>query len=98
MRNAKIDNSDLLEFFGAVSESEFLFGNDIREYNDLLYKNGLKLSYLNGLYSRGIKGEVKDYDNEKTVEEEHELLGWFIDQYQPAKDLYGQYLKIDRKK
>mgnify|MGYP000041218347 CR=1 FL=1 len=95
LTHGRADNQTMLEFYSAVSQADFLFGKDVNDYNQLIYENGLQLAHLNGCYSRGIKGQVPNYDNKKTVEEQHELLRWFTEQYEPAKVLYGRYLKIE---
>ena len=43
MRDAKASTDDLLKFRTSVSEADFLFGQDIPEYIDEIYKHGLSL-------------------------------------------------------
>lgn len=43
LRDAKANTDDLLKFRTSVSEADFLFGPEISEYIDEIYKHGLSL-------------------------------------------------------
>ncbi|MDP3515507.1 MAG: hypothetical protein Q8S20_22410, partial [Sulfuritalea sp.] len=43
LRDAKASYEDLLKFRTAVSEADFLFGPEVPEYIDEIYKRGVKL-------------------------------------------------------
>ncbi len=96
LRDAKVNQEELLKFRTSVSEADFLFGPEIPEYIDEIYKHGLNLWKWNQQY-RDFTQKVPDgYDHNKVVKEMHKELEWLREQYQPAKEKFKKYLNLSK--
>lgn len=95
--NANITQEELYKFQRNSKDKEFLFGRDIREYLNELYNKGNDLIY----HTRQIEAlEKKDNKEEKRlrlIDEQTELMAWFLKQVEESKKLFGEYLTIDKK-
>lgn len=96
LRDAKASTVDLLKFRTSVSEADFLFGPEIPEYIDLIYKRGLDLGRWNEEYRDCTQTTPKDYDHKKVCDEMHKELTWLTEQFEPAKDKFRKYLDISK--
>lgn len=96
VRDAKASTEDLLKFRTSVSEADFLFGPEIPEYIDQLYKRGLKLWLWNEKYRDYTQEKPKGYDHEKVVDEMHKEFTWLTEQFEPAKEKFQKYLDISK--
>ena len=94
LRDANASYDDLLKFRTAVSEADFLFGPEVMEYIDQIYKRGVKLHYWNGEYRDATQQVPAGYDHNKVVNGMHAELDWFVDQFEPAKKMFKKYLDI----
>lgn len=95
-RDAKASTEDLLKFRTSVSEADFLFGPEIPEYIDQLYKRGLKLWLWNEKYRDYTQEKPEGYDHEKVVDEMHKELTWLTEQFEPAKEKFQKYLDTSK--
>lgn len=97
VRDAKANTDDLLRFRTSVSEADFLFGPEVMEYIDEIYKRGLKLWMWSTQYSEHLKVEKPEgYDHNKVVEGMHNELTWLTEQFEPAKNLFKKYLDVSK--
>lgn len=96
VRDAKASYEDLLKFRTSVSEADFLFGPEIAEYIDEIYKRGVKLQYWNGEYRDYTQPKPEDYDHKKIVDGMHAELTWLSEQFEPAKQKFKKYLDISK--
>jgi hypothetical protein len=96
MRDADASYEDLLKFRTSVSEADFLFGPEISEYLDEIFKRGLKLRYWNNEYRDCTQEIPEGYDHEKVVNGSHEELIWLSEQFDPAKEKFRKYLDISK--
>jgi len=83
---------DLLKFRTSVSEADFLFGPEITEYIDEIYKHGLALWRWNQDY----REKPEDYNHKKVVDEMHKESAWIAEQFEPAKEKFKRYLDISK--
>jgi len=95
-RDANATTEDLLKFRTSVSEADFLFGPEIPEYIDEIYKRGLSLWRWNQEYRDGKQGMAEGYDHKKVVGEKHKELDWLVSQFEPAKEKFKKYLDISK--
>lgn len=93
-RDAKASYDDLLKFRTAVSEADFLFGPEIPEYIDEIYKRGVKLQYWSGEYRDYTQEQPEGYDHKKVVDGMHAELTWLTEQFDPAKKKFKKYLDV----
>ena len=94
LRDAGASTDDLLKFITSVSEADFLFGTDITEYIDQIYKRGLNLWKWNKQYRDSTQETPEGYDHNKVVDGMHNELTWLSEQFGPAKEKFKKYLDI----
>ena len=94
LRDAKASYEDLMKFRTAVSEADFLFGPEIPEYIDEIYKRGVKLQYWSGEYRDYAQEKPEGYDHRKVVDGMHSELTWLTEQFEPAKLKFKKYLDV----
>jgi len=92
-QEGKVTRDELYGFLRQTKDSEFLFGKDVNDYLKLLYDKGVDLKSISEK-SQYVKIEEERL---KAIEQEHKLLNWFSDQFKEASELFGEYLKVDRK-
>ena len=96
LRDAKANTGDLLKFRTSVSEADFLFGPEIPEYIDEIYKRGLSLWRWNQEYRDSTQVMPEGYDHNKVVNEKYKELEWLSTQFEPAKEKFKKYLDISK--
>lgn len=96
LRDADASHEDLLKYITSVSEADFLFGPEIPEYLDEIYKRGLSLRRWNREYKDYTQAKPEGYDHEKVVNNMHEELEWLIAQFDPAKEKFRKYLDVSK--
>jgi hypothetical protein len=96
LRDANASTDDLLKFRTSVSEADFLFGPEIPEYIDEIYKRGLNLWRWNEEYRDYRQEKPPGYDHNKVVEEKHKELTWLTGQFEPAKQKFKKYLDVSK--
>ena len=95
-RDADVSYDELLEFRTSVSEADFLFGPEIMDYIDTLYKRGVKLHSWNRQYCDATQTPPPEYDHKKVADGMHAESVWLIGQFEPAKMLFKKYLDVSR--
>ncbi len=96
MRDANASLDDLLKFRTSVSEADFLFGPEIPQYIDEIYKRGLNLRRWNEEYRDYTQDPPEGYDHNKVVGEKDKEFRWLIEQFAPAKEKFKKYLDISK--
>ncbi len=94
LRDAKVSFDDLLKFRTSVSEADFLFGKEIPEYIDEIYKRGIQLQVWNDEYRDYSQEKPEGYDHKKIVDGMHAELTWLTAQFEPAKLKFKKYLDV----
>ena len=96
MRDAKVSAEDLLKFRTSVSEADFLFGPEVPEYIDEIYKHGVQLCRWVEEYRDYTQPTQEGCDHKKVVDNKYKELEWLSNQFEPAKDKFKKYLDISR--
>jgi hypothetical protein len=91
---ASVTLEELIKFLRNSKDKEFLFGKDIQQYLDQLYRKGTDLKLRTDLLKNPSLPEPK---RQRLVEEQSELLSWFSKQSEVVKEHFGEYLKINKK-
>jgi hypothetical protein len=94
VRDAKASYEDLMKFRMAVSEADFLFGPEIPEYIDEIYKRGVKLQYWSCEYRDYTQEKPEGYDHKKIVDGMHSELIWLTKQFESVKSKFKKYLDV----
>lgn len=95
-RDAGASTDDLLKFITETSEADFLFGSEIRNYIDEIYRRGLHLWRYNTEYRDYTQEKPEGYDHAKIVDGMHAELEWLVEQIGPAKEKFRKYLDISK--
>jgi hypothetical protein len=90
VQKGTIDNTDMNEFNREAYKNEFLFGHEIKEYVDEIWKKSCKLK----LYEDLLKEEPVGKSRTKICEDNSEILGWIHDQFETSRKLFNKYLRI----
>jgi len=89
-----ITNEELSKFLRNSKDKEFLFGKDVQQFLDELYKKGVDfLRYKNILNDHNLPMERR----EKLVDEEAAIFEWFLKQFAESRSIFKKYLAIDKK-
>jgi len=93
-RDAAVSTEELLKFISSVAEADFLFGPEISQYVDEIYRRGLNLWRRNTEYKERAQARSAQYDHDKVVSEMNRELEWLTEQFEPAKQRFRKYLDI----
>jgi len=94
LRQGKASYEELLRFWAAVSEADFLYGSEITDYIDEIYKRGVNLQSWTEQYRGSTQEKPEGYDHQKVIEGKHSEFEWFTKQFEPAKQKFKKYLDI----
>ena len=94
--SAGINSEDLEKFKTKSRDSDFLFSESIREYLELLYDQGLRLQSN----KKRMAEMTEEQDADAWAREcdiSKELLDWFSEQPEIAKEKFAKYLKLEKR-
>lgn len=80
----------LMQFWAAVAESAFLFGPEILDYLDDIYKRGLQAWRVEAEYRDLPRGDQRS----ALVNNESDFLGWMIEQQRDLSIRFRPYLNL----
>jgi hypothetical protein len=87
---------DLLKFSSDTAEGVFLFGPEIPEYIDEIYKHALDLHTARAEYRDFRQPVPEGYDHQKVVAAMTAEEKWFVGQFATATEKFKKYLDISR--
>jgi len=96
LRDAVASYDDLLKFRTLTSEADFLFGPEIKEYLDEIYKHGVKLQGSTSQYRDYTQEKPQGYDHQRVVDGMHAELTWLTEQFEPARSKFRKYLDVSQ--
>lgn len=85
---------DLNSYYKAVSEADFLFGDEITIYIEEIYKHGINLIKLKKQYKEKGDSAPAGYDHEKICNEILIEEQWITSQPEHAKKKFKDHIKI----
>ena len=83
-------------FSAETAEANFLFGPEIPEYIDEIYRRGVTLNTAKFEYRDFTQPFPAGYDPQKVVAAMTEQQEWFIAQLPVAKEKFRKYLYVSR--
>ena len=95
-RDAKVNLSDLFEFYMATAEADFLFSPDIRDYLDELFSRANELNTANTLYRDYTMPPQEGYDHKAVCESMHKETVWFLEQPKIALKKFKVFLDVSK--
>ncbi len=96
LSKGKAHVDDLVDFRAAVSESDFLFEEEITDYINDIFKHGMNYWMWNEKYEANKINKLDGYDNEKVTNEMAAELKWLTDQFHPTKEKFQKYLNLSK--
>ncbi len=93
-RDAAVDFQEILIFRRAVSEADFLFGPEVVEYIDEIYRHGVKLGTLKSERMGARDSQNTDFDYETNANGHDAELRWFLAQFDVARERFGTYMNM----
>jgi hypothetical protein len=97
MRDADLSSDRLLQFLNSVSDTTFLFNQEVEDYIDEIYKHGCNLSQFNYELREPEQGLMADKRKAIAAKVTAELT-WLSNQFVPARDLFRKYLDLSKAK
>jgi hypothetical protein len=85
--------NEAYEFLNRTKSFAFLFGADVKNHINALYKESQRLAAIESeLTAKGVGQERTNLVNQKQA-----IIKWMLEQYEVTSLVFGRYLKIDRK-
>ncbi len=98
VRCGDVSSQELISFISNSSEADFLFGDEIKEYIDALYKKGADLSALTkGRKHAADHGEPPHYNYEENSKKISEIYLWYGKQFEISYEKFLPYLSLVEK-
>ena len=91
--NINVTNEQLFKLIQETKSSYFLFGEDIYTYIDDVYKKAIRLRLANQILNG--RREISEEERTRLVNQDQELLEWFMQQAEEARQKFSKYLKLD---
>jgi hypothetical protein len=92
LRNGTITDNNLYDFWADAPEGNFLFGDEIGDYVEELYKKGMELQRFSA-YLRDDNGS-NVAARENVLKSNDVCFKWFETQYNVAKQKFEKYLAL----
>jgi hypothetical protein len=93
-REARASDAQVHTFVQKTSESHFLFGQDIADYLNTLYKRSIDLQSQNSMLDSGPSGLPVGEKRTKLAHENGELVKWFNSQFEVAPKKFSGYMRL----
>ena len=94
MRDGNVDIVTLSKFNAETSESYFLLGRDICDYLLEVYRKGVHLRTLNEKLQ--VSNLPIGEERTRLADESGDLLKWFLDQFNVAREKFAEHLALDK--
>lgn len=93
---SEVSSANLINFYTLVSEADFLFGPEIRQYIDEIYSHGVNLRRWNLEYRDITQDQPEGYDHNEVVRELAQERQWLGQQFEPAREKFKKYLSMSK--
>jgi len=94
MRNSKASDLEMITFLQKTRESYFLFGRDIGDYLDTLYKKSVDLQCQNTMLHDAASNVPVGEERSRLAHEKGELTKWFSKQFLVARENFSKYMRL----
>ena len=84
----------LFEFRQSTAEADFLFGPDIRDYLDDLFKHGVELRKWAEQYRDGSQHRPEGYDHSEVTKGLADESAWFVAQPEAALQQFKEHMNF----
>lgn len=93
VQHASLKQDELMKFLRNSRDKDFLFKKDVQEHLKRLYTEGVDLMTIGTI----LENEPVGDNRSRLVDKQSKLLKWFSKQFEISKELFGEYLRIDKK-
>lgn len=90
MHEAKLDMDDLRKFAKETSDAFFIYDEKIADYLSLVYGKAFRFQMVQQLG----KSPKDNTELQKFLDEEGEIVNWFMENFDEARKLFKQYLNL----
>lgn len=90
---ASVNNDELFAFNHDSRDMVFLFGDEVKMHLDNLFYKAVDLNTIGSQMKSQGEGERLN----ELVKDSGELFKWFMKQHDITRDLFAEYLKVDKK-
>lgn len=94
MRKGDVPVEDFVQFSAGIADADFLFGDDVVEYLQVLRERCNKLGLWNDLVRVPPESRGPDHDHQKIVKDKYDAARWIVAQHEPAKVLFKRYMHL----
>ena len=96
LQDSKPSTEACISFLRETNQAKFLFGPEIPEYLDSVYKKGLAL--ISSDRQLNSDRQLGDKERSRVIDENVALMKWFGDQFDVAGERFGKDLNLTRLK
>jgi hypothetical protein len=93
-REARASDAEAAVFLQKTREGCFLFGPDMEDYLDAVYKRWVELRRQNRLLDSGPSGLPVGDKRTQVAHENAELLKWFNAQFEESRKKFAAYMRL----
>jgi len=93
-RSTKATDAEMISFLQKTRESYFLFGQDLAEYLDKLYKRSVDLQFQSTMLHDPTSSLPVGEDRARLAREKSETMKWFSAQFEIARDKFAAYMRL----
>jgi hypothetical protein len=90
--DANIDPPEVIKFWHAVAEADFLFDRGIRAYINEIYTKAMTLNSVTYAHNQAAAAGAKDFDYKAATTKRMELVEWFMGQPEAAVECFRAYM------
>lgn len=94
MRTANPNDTEAITFLQKTRESYFLFGNDLADYLETIYKNSIDLQVTAGMLNDPMSRLPVGDKRTELIRKKSELMGWFTNQPIVAREKFSKYMRL----
>jgi len=92
MTHAKLNDEGIPPLLDAYQRAKFLFGSDIPEYIDVIYKRSLNMQLYENQYAEPLASDRRS----ELVKKKHEELTWLCNQLPVLAEKFGPYMSLGK--
>lgn len=93
-QESNINNEELFSFVQKTRESHFLFGEDIHQYLDAIYKASIDVQYRSKRLHDPTMNLPIGEERTKIAQEQGTQLKWFTAQWEVARKKFARYMRL----
>jgi hypothetical protein len=92
----RANKEEFLKFRTAVAEAYFIFGQEIEDYLDEVYRHGIALATADEMSRTPREQRSDDYDVKQVAADKDAELGWLMAQLPVVKAKLKKYLDVSK--